>query len=128
MRNDYERFQKAGADVAVITMGTVAQTAAFRQRHSLPFVCLADAEQISYAAFYHRKGSLWNLAGPRIWFAALRALFRGGFGMPGKDVKQLQSAFVLDTNREVRYTHFPTKSAEHADHEAMLATIVRLNY
>ncbi|MFG0313859.1 MAG: SelL-related redox protein [Phycisphaerales bacterium] len=53
---------------------------------------ISDPDQDLYRAFELRRGSLWQLFGPRVWLHGLRALFRGntvgtlqgdGFQMPG---------------------------------------------
>lgn len=53
---------------------------------------ISDPDQDLYRAFELKRGSLWQLFGPRVWLHGLRALFRGnavgtlqgdGFQMPG---------------------------------------------
>ncbi len=53
---------------------------------------ISDPDQDLYQAFELKRGSLWQLFGPRVWFQGFRALFRGntvgklqgdGFQMPG---------------------------------------------
>ena len=123
MRNDYPQFRSAGGDVAVITLGTPAQVARFRERLSLPFTCLSDPTQEAYRAFSVPRGSVRQIAGPRVWFAGLQAIWRGGLGVPQGDPFQLQSAFVIDRHGTTRFAHRPTTSADLPDHEQMLAAI-----
>ena len=66
----------------MIGMGTVEQTAAFQQALRLPFRCLADPERIAYRAYGLRRGTLGQVAGPRMWLRGLRAIVRGGIGVP----------------------------------------------
>lgn len=53
---------------------------------------ISDPDQDLYRAFELKRGSLWQLFGPRVWFQGIRAMFRGntvgklqgdGFQMPG---------------------------------------------
>ena len=112
MRDDYPRFQTAGGDVVVVTMGTPDQTAAFRDRNRLPFVCLADPERLAYRAFGVPRGTLNQVAGPTVWAGGLKALVRAGVGKPIGDVLQLHGTFVIDTGGVIRFAHLPKHSAD----------------
>ena len=93
-------------------MGNAQQTAAFRKRHKLPFVCLADPGREAYQAF-------GQIAGPRVWAGGIKALLRCG-GLPSGDVRQMPGAFVIDRSGIVQFTHYPSTSADYPPHEAMI--------
>lgn len=123
MRNDYQLFQQAGGGVAVVTQGTVAQTAEFRRRHELPFACLADPDRNAYRAFGLERGSLGQIAGPKIWLRSMRALFRGGAGAPQGDVRQMPGAFVVDRLGIVRLAHYSGDSGDMPPNRQVVACI-----
>jgi len=122
VRNDYEKFQAAG-DVAVITMGTVEQTAGFAQRLKLPFVCLADPDQTAYKKFGVHRGGVSEVAGPKVWAAGLRALVRGGAGKPVGDVLQMHAAFVIDSEGRIQLAEYPENSADITPNSALLTAM-----
>lgn len=104
----------------MVSMGNAKQTAAFRQRHKLPFVCLADPGREAYQAFGLGRGTIGQIAGPRVWASGIKALLRGGGGLPSGDVRQMPGAFVIDRTGIVQFTHYPINSADYPPHEAMI--------
>ena len=123
VRNDYQRFRDAGGDVAVVTMGTVEQAAAFRNRNRLPFACLSDPKRIAYEAFGVPRGSIMQVAGPAVWAGGLKAMLRAGVGKPVGDVLQLQGSFVVDTKGVVRYIHLPKHSADQPTNDELIGEL-----
>lgn len=126
VRDDYQRFLDAHGDVAVITMGTIEQTAAFRDRNQLPFVCLADPERIAYQAYRVPKGSVFQVAGPAVWAGGLKATLRAGIGKPAGDVLQLQGSFIVDCRGIIRFVHLPRHSADRATNDELIAQLRNL--
>jgi len=123
VRSDYSKFQEARGEVLVVTMGTVAQVAAFRQRHDLPFHCLADPDRKAYQAYEVERGSLSQIVGPAVWIAGAKAFFKHGAGVPQQDKKQLQGAFIIDTAGTIRYRHSPANSAQNPTNDELLAVL-----
>lgn len=120
VRNDYARFQEAQGDVVVITMGTVDQTAAFRERNRLPFACLADPQRIAYKAFGIPRASVWQVAGPAMWAGGLKAMLRAGIGKPVGDVFQLHGTFIVDSGGVIRFLHVPKYSTDQPSNDILL--------
>jgi peroxiredoxin len=123
VRDDYARFQQVGGAVAVVTMGSVEQTATFRSQMALPFLCLADPERRAYHAYGLTRGRLSQIAGPAVWLGGLKAIVRGGAGKPVGDVRQLHGSFVIDRNGIVRYIHRPTNSADRPTNDELIGVI-----
>lgn len=126
MRDNYARFEQAGGHAAAVAMATPAQAAAFATELKLPFPCLADPDRKTYHEFAAPRGSLWQIAGPGVWGAGLKAVLRGGMAKPVGDVRQLASTFVIDREGIVRFAHRPTDTADRPDDEAMLAVLASL--
>jgi peroxiredoxin len=126
VRDEYERFQTAGGQVAAVTMATPEQAGSFRKSQRLPFACLSDEKREAYEAYDVPRGSMLQVAGPGVWGAGLKALVRGGLGVPQGDVQQLQSTVVIDTGGVVRYVHRPKSSAENPTNDEIIALLESL--
>jgi alkyl hydroperoxide reductase subunit AhpC len=120
VREEYQSFLDAGGDVAVVTMGTPEQTAAFRERNRLPFVCLSDPQRKAYTAFGVPRGTLNQVTGPAVWAGGLKAIVRAGVGKPIGDVMQLHGAFVIDTHGIIRFAHLPRHSADRVSNNELI--------
>ena len=112
VRKQYERLRGAGGELVVVTMGSVEQTEQFRRSFDAPFTFLADPEQAGYRAYGLARGTLWQIAGPRVWLPAIKALARGGAGKPTGDIRQMPGSFVIDRKGIIRYAHYPTQQAD----------------
>ena len=123
VREGYQRFLDAGGDIAVVTMGSPEQTAAFRHRNRLPFICLADPEREAYEAFGVPRGTTGQVVGPAVWGGGLKALLRAGVGKPVGDVMQLHGSFVIDTDGIVRYAHLPKHSADRPTNDELITAL-----
>ena len=123
VREDYERFLQAGGDVAVVTMGSAAQTAAFRQRNRLPFLCLADPQRVAYKAFGVPLATIGQVAGPAVWRGGLKAVLRAGFGKPVGDVLQLHGSFIIDRAGILRFIHIPQHSADRPTNDELISQL-----
>jgi len=126
VRNDYPRFRAAGGEVLVVTMGSVSQTAAFRERNQLPFACLSDPKREAYQAYRVPRGGLAEVAGPKVWLAGAKAVVRGGIGVPRGDTLQMPATFVIDRTGTIRFAHHPENQADRPSHEQIIATFETL--
>ena len=126
MRDDHERFLRAGGQVALVGMGSVEQTAAFQQSQRLPFRCLADPEKIAYRAYGLRQGTLGQIAGPRMWLRGLKAALRGGVGIPVGDVWQMPGTFIIDREGMIRFAHYSTSTVEWPSNNELIGVLKSL--
>lgn len=126
MQKDYPRFRDAGGEVALVTMGTPEQAAAFRAHHQLSFRCLADAERTAYRAYGLPCGGLGAVAGPAMWAVGLRALLSHGVGQMIGDPYQLPGSFVIDKAGIVRHVHRAASSADWASNEELIGVLTTL--
>lgn len=120
---DHSRFEDAGADVALATMGTPEQVAAFRERYQLPFHCLSDVEGRAYRAYAVPRGRLGAVAGPAMWRRGWKALLRHGAGKVIGDPYQLPGSFVIDTTGVIRKAHRAKSSADWPPNEELIDAI-----
>jgi hypothetical protein len=99
--------------VAVVTMGTPGETAAFCKQVRLPFICLSDPSRASYRAFGLKRGGVNEVMGPAPALAGLRAAAKGHFvGRPVNDVYQLGGLFLIDADGRIRYARYPRHAGD----------------
>ena len=123
VNNDYATFQNSGGEVALVTMGNVDQTAAFRHRFALPFICFADPGQRGHQAFEVPIGRLGQFAGPAVWIPGLKSLLHKGAGKPIGDVRRMPAAFVIDTSGTIRYVHYAANAAQYPSHQEIITIL-----
>ncbi len=126
MREAYPEIQAAGAEVVLVTMDNPMRLHAFKEHWRLPFVCLADSRQEGYRAFHCPRGSWLAVAGPAMWWRAIKSLFRHGAGLVRGDPKQLPGSFVIDREGTLRFAHRSRHSADWASPDQLLITLRNL--
>lgn len=124
LRRTVDQYTREQITVALVMMATPADLQAIEQKRPTPFTLLADPEQQAYRAFEVPRLGLGAIAGPRIWLAGLRALFRGGMGKPGKDVFQMHASFLVDCEGTFQLVHYPRNSADRVTFQQILAASV----
>jgi peroxiredoxin len=120
MREAYPEIQAAGAEVVLVTMDDPARLHAFKEHWQLPFVCLADPKQEGYRAFQCPRGSWLAVAGPSMWWRAIKSLFRHGAGLVRGDPLQLPGSFIIDRDGMLRFVHRSRHSADWASPDQLL--------
>ena len=126
VRDEYDKFQQAGGQVALVTMGRPEQVRQFRDYLSLPFVLLSDPDQAAYRAFHVPRGGLLDVAGPSMWAAGARAIFARGAGQIIGDPYQLPGSFVIDRSGRIALAHYSRTSADLPENAELLAALESL--
>jgi peroxiredoxin len=125
LRDDRERFERAGAAVVLIGLGTPEQTVAFCTGRGVPFACVTSPDREAHRSFGLRRGNLDQLAGPRVWLPWLRnqaaGLPQGRFGQG--DVAQLAGTFVVDRSGTIRYSHRGRHSNDNPPNDDVLKAL-----
>ncbi len=124
MRDRHEEFERRGAEVIAIGLGSVEEARAFSSRYRLPFRVLTDPNKLSYQAVgLNRAG--WNaVIGPTIWRSGLRALLRGrGIGRPKQDPLQLGGSAVILAGGELALLHRDADSADDPSVEDLIRAL-----
>jgi peroxiredoxin len=123
IKKNVDRFTEAGAEIAMVTMGTGDDAAEFRRRMELPFTVLADADQECYRAFSVPRGGVLSVIGPHLLPSGLMATLKFGAAKSETDPWQLPGAFVIDTKGEIRFAHRAKHSADWPKNDDLVGAI-----
>jgi AhpC/TSA antioxidant enzyme len=106
-----------GTGLVLVHMQTDTAASALFARYGLQDVPrISDPGRQLYEAFELSRGSLAQVAGPRVWLRGLLSLFKGHVpGVPEGDVLQMPGVFLLNNGRiERAYRH--ATSADRPDY------------
>jgi peroxiredoxin len=103
------RIDERGSDLVVVQMGSDREGAELAQRFGLrPGQVVSDPSRRLYRTFELRRGSLWELFGPKVIFRGVAAAVLKGYGI-GKvrgDSTQMPGVFLVRDGEVVReYRH-----------------------
>jgi len=120
LQKQRSRIEDQGATIALVHMISDAAAAAFFQKYGLDDVPrFSDPDRILYRAFDLKRGSLWQLLGPPVWWRGAKAFFSGhGVGRLQGDGFQLPGTFVVHHGQIVQAYRSKT-SADRPDYSQM---------
>jgi peroxiredoxin len=128
LRDDRERFERAGAGVVLIGLGRPDQAGWFCRSRDIPFPCVVRPDRGAHRAYGLRRGTLNDVAGPRVWAPWLKNMVTGNpqgrFGQG--DPVQLPGTFVVDTDGVIRYVHRGRRSSDIAPNDEVLDALERV--
>ena len=121
MRHHKDAFEQLGAQVVLVGLGSVEETAAFKKRFDVPFVMIADPEKQLFGAFHLKRASAASLLSAGMVAKGLVAISKGHhMGIPQGDVRQLPGIFIIDTDGRIRFSHYAKGPADHPRPEVLL--------
>ena len=124
MRRKKDAFEHLGAAVVLVGLGSVAQTAAFKERFDVPFPMIADPEKQLFEAFRLKQASAGALLSAKMVFRGVTAMAKGhGIGAPKGDVRQLPGVFIIGTDGLILFSHHASGPADHPRPETLLAAL-----
>jgi len=94
-----KKIEAEGVQLAIVHMGDEESFSALAERYSLDDVeRFCDPAQTLHQAFEIRRGSIWQVIGPQVWWRGFIAslLKRHSFGRIRGDVYQLPGATLLN--------------------------------
>jgi peroxiredoxin len=131
LRRHEEAFDRLGAKVVLVGLGSCEETAAFKKRFDVPFPMIADPQKRLFAAFNLGRTSLAGLLSPGLAVKGLAAMAKGeGMGIPKGDIRQLPGVFIIDRAGRLRFRHYGRDPADHPSPARLLEVLqsdVRLN-
>jgi peroxiredoxin len=129
LRDDRERFERAGAGIVLIGLGSAEQAAAFCVRRGVPYDCVVSPDRSAHRSFGLRRGNFDAVAGPRVWLPWLRNQLgekhQGRFGQG--DVAQLPGTFVVDRGGIIRYAHRGIRSNDNPSNDEVLRALAGID-
>jgi prostamide/prostaglandin F2alpha synthase len=129
LRDERERFRKAGGGIVLIGQGTPSDAVAFTERMNQPFECLVDPDRSAYRAYGLARARPSQVAGPRVALPFLRAnVHRETLqrGLKGGSFMQMPGTFVVDTDGLVRMAHRNRHVADTPSNERILEVLAAL--
>ena len=123
------RLEAAGLGVAIVTQGTVPETAEFCREHAPGLLCLADPQRQAYRAYQVERGGLrQTFLSPRVWRSNQRAAQTKGyqteFPPPGQDAMQMAALFVISREGRIRLPYYYGDIADHPPIELLLGGVL----
>lgn len=111
--------------MALIGLGRPDQAGAFCERRRVPFACLTSPDRSAHRAYGLRRGTVNQVAGPRMWLPWLRNQVTGNpqgrFGQG--DVAQLAGTFVVDPAGVIRFAHRGRRADDNPPNDDVLAAL-----
>ena len=121
---DKKNFEKAGAQVVLVGMGTPSQSAEFAQKFKVPFPIVADPEKKLYRKFKLKQLATLGFFSPSLALKGLTAIVGGhGIGMPQGDIRQLAGVFIINTAGKIVLSHCSSNPADHPDPKTIIAAL-----
>lgn len=121
LRHNKTRFEKIGAGVLIVGMGTQTQTEEFKRQFKVPYPMVCDPDKRIYQAFGIGQVSLLDALNPGVAIKGLSAMAKGHrIGVPKGDVRQLSGVFIIDTDGYIRYCHYAKNPADHPEVDEIL--------
>ncbi len=124
MRGRYDEFAAKGANVAAIGMGVPEMAADFRDKQQVPFPLLVDHTKETYRALEMRRGTLWDVVGPKVWLRFAKGIVGGhGVDTPKQDPLQMGGVMVLDRGGNIRYSFLASAASDNPPVDEVLAAL-----
>jgi peroxiredoxin len=126
LRRKKQLFDKAGARVVLVGMGTVAECADFARERDVPFPIISDPAKKLYQAFKLKRMPPWGILSPTLAAKGIAAMGRGhALGKPVGDMLQLPGVFVIDTDGRIVFSRPADDAAGRLDIETILGALER---
>ncbi len=121
MRRQKEDFSRQNARVVLVGLGSVEETAAFKERFDVPFDMIADPDKQLFEAFRLKRASTGSLLSVGMAVKGLKAMAKGhNVGIPQGDVRQLPGVFIIDSDGRIHYSHHAEGPADHPSPDELL--------
>jgi hypothetical protein len=124
LRDRYEDFLTAGAEVVAIGMGASRRAQAFKDEMAIPFPLLIDRTKETYRLLELDRGSWTDVAGPTVWGRGLTSIARGNRqSWPQEDPRQLGGAAVVLPGSRMAFVHRAKTSSDNVPVDELLKAL-----
>lgn len=121
MRRREQQFQRLGAQVVLVGLGTPEETADFKKQFQVPFPMVSDWEKRLFRDFDLKQMAPSSMLSVGLAVKGFMTLAKGHrMGIPKGDVLQLPGVFIIDTAGRIRYSHYARDPSDHPDPDSLL--------
>jgi prostamide/prostaglandin F2alpha synthase len=123
LREDRDRFEQGGGNVAMVGQGTPQECAAFCDRQRVSFPVFVDPDRAAFRAYGLASGTFMQVAGPPVFLPWLKNELNGETrqrGLRGGSFMQMPGTFVVDASGTVRLAHRNRHVADSPRNQAIL--------
>ena len=124
MRDARPQILAADADIVAIGTGNAKHARHFVEEENVTFPVLVDDDAEAAHAASVKRGSAWNILGPKTYGASIKTWRRGHkIHMAGKRVFQLGATFIVGPGDRVTYEHIDQTTVDHAPLDEVFAAL-----
>ena len=130
LQKDYDRFEKLGVKLGLITVAQPEDTLSFcRDRNLLDhFVCLSDPEKQAYQTYGLSRAGVSKLLTANVFMRGFQSVMHGHLvGMPKGDPYQMPGLFIVDRNGIVKYAHRSKDASDNPSNSDLFRILERLS-
>lgn len=121
LRRREDQFQRLGAQVVLVGLGTPEETADFKEQFQVPFPMVSDSEKRLFRDFDLKQMSPSSMLSVGLAIKGFMTMAKGHhMGVPKGDVLQLPGVFIIDTAGRIRYSHYARDPSDHPDPDSLL--------
>ncbi len=126
MCRDKKSFEKAGAQVVLVGMGTPSQSSEFAAKFNVLYPIVSDPQKKLYHTFGLKQMETLRFFSPKVALKGVAAVFGGhGIGIPRGDVRQLAGVLIINTAGQIVLRHCASNPADHPDSKTILAALLQ---
>jgi len=126
LRREKETFDQLGARVVLVGLGSVADTADFKERFDVPFTMVADPQKRLFEAFRLKQASAGSLLSAKMLVKGVSAMAKGHtIGIPKGDIRQLPGVFIIDADSHIRFSHYAASPQDHPQPDVLFDVLRR---
>ncbi|MBI2835817.1 MAG: AhpC/TSA family protein [Acidobacteria bacterium] len=113
MQQHERAFEDLGTRIAVVTFETTPFVRAYLAETKVTWPILIDHDRTLYRSYGMHRGHLWNIWGPRTWWAYVKELAHGRLPRYSRaDTRQLGGDVLVDPEGIVRLHYVGTGPAD----------------
>ena len=125
LHRDRERFEEAGARLAVIGQGTPEQARHFRDTQKVDLDLFVDRDRAAYRAAGAKMATVGELLGPRVVMRGVRRSLAGRVRQ-GRTVghpAQLGGVLLVMPDSSIPYAHLSEDASDNPSNEEVLKAV-----
>ena len=128
LHRDRDRFEAAGARLAVIGQGTPPMARDFQRSLDVDLPILLDTERLAYRAAGTKRANVTELFSPGVVLKGVRAGLSAGLrqGKTAGDAAQLGGVLVVAPDGSIPYAHLAEDASDNPPNDEVIAAVEKL--